>query len=425
MTHYVRYWAGLALMLWSVAASARETLTVLTAYSEDVVSRFETSFEKAYPDIDVQIIWRMPHDALPYLSQPEQGGVDVYWSAAQRNFQWLGQRGAWRRLELAEDGLPTNLGAMPLVDRDGYYRVTEMAGYGFAINPDYLKKHGLPVPHNWQDLADKRYQGHLALPIPSKVGFAPMMMDSMLQRYGWQQGWALLAEIVANARPVEAGATFVTDILGSGERGIAPTIDFFIASAIANGSPLQFVYAQPVAYSPAHIAITEASKHVGAAKHFVAFVLSEDGQKLLFHADIRKLPARPGVYRDKPAGYFDPFAASIEHPVTYNPETALPRLGVNNAVFDAMFTEHWQRFQDLLGRLRQLEANGTDAAKAGKVRALLTGAPLAAEEAGRSELQALFASRGDSKADARFKSWRETMRQRYDEAEKLLHDLAP
>lgn len=411
-------------MLWLSGAVAKEALTVLTAYPEEVVSRFETSFERQYSDIDVQIIWRMPHDAPPYLSQPKQGGVDVYWSAAQRNFHQLKQQGAWQRLNLAENGLDKYLGAMPLIDGDGYYRVTEMAGYGFALNPGYLKQHGLPLPTTWLDLADKRYQDHLALPVPSKVGFAPMMIDSILQQYGWHDGWAVLAGIVANARPVESGATFVTDIIGAGERGIAPTIDFFTASAIANGAALKFIYPQPVAYSPAHIAITASSQHVDAARRFVGFILSPAGQTLLFHPDIRKLPARASVYQDKPADYFDPFAASARYPVMYDPSLALTRLGLNNALFDAMFTDHWQRFQDLMSRLRKLEvqAGGVEPSKLVKIRELLTSAPISAQQAGQVELQNLFANRRDAGAEAKTKDWSEEISRRYDAAEKLLEE---
>jgi len=75
--------------------TAKQTLTVLMAYHEEVVAQFETAFERVHPDIDVKIIWRMPHDALPYLRQPEQGGVDVYWSASLHNYLQLKQEGIW------------------------------------------------------------------------------------------------------------------------------------------------------------------------------------------------------------------------------------------------------------------------------------------------------------------------------------------
>jgi phosphoglycerate transport regulatory protein PgtC len=420
----------LLLGLNTLPALAKEKLTVLTAYHEEVVSRYETAFEQQYPDIDVQILWRMPHDALPYLSQPQQSGVDVYWSAAQQNFNVLKQQGAWQKLGIDRNGLADRLGAMPLSDPDGTFCVSEMAGYGFAVNPAYLQKHGLPLPKTWLDLADARYQGHLALPVPSKVGFAPMMMDSILQQYGWEQGWAVLAGIAANARLVDSGATFITDIIGSGERGIGPAIDFFTASAIANGAQLKFIYPEPVAYSPAHIAITAASQHADAARRFVSFVLSDAGQKMLFHPDIRKLPARPGVYKDKPAGYFDPFAASAQHTVVYDPNGAISRLALNNALFDRLFSDHPQRQQNLWQHLREREqhVDATKAARLVKLRQLLTAPPIAAAKAQEPTLQKLFSRRtDDANAEAEAKSleqaWAKDIDQRYAEAEKLLLEL--
>lgn len=432
MTKLFRALAWLIAVLSTHPAIAKEKLTVLTAYHEDVVSRYETAFEQANPDIDLAVIWKMPHDALPYLKQPKQSGVDVYWSASQHNFLALKQQGAWQKLGIDRSGLADSLGAMPLADKDGYFCVTEMAGYGFAVNPDYLQKHGLPQPKTWQDLADARYQGHLALPVPSRVGFAPMMIDSVLQQYGWEQGWALLSGIVANARLVEAGATFVTDIVGSGERGIAPSIDFFTASAIANGAPLRFIHAQPTAYSPAHIAITAASEHGNAARRFVSFILSEAGQKLLFHPDIRKLPARASVYADKPGNYFDPFAESATHPVVYDPNRALPRLALNYALFDRLFTDRLQRLQNLWQQLRKHQ----QLAKTGqierllKIRQLLTAVPVNKAQAETPAVQQIFADRSsDKKAEAEAQAleqaWRNEIDNNYNDAEKLLKQLEP
>ncbi|WP_341328397.1 ABC transporter substrate-binding protein [Methylotuvimicrobium sp. KM2] len=148
--------------------TAKQTLTVLTAYHEEAVAQFETVFERVHPDIDVKIIWRMPHDALPYLRQPEQSGVDVHWSASLHNYLQLKREGIWQKLNIDYSGLPDNLGAMLLADPDGFYRASEITGYGFVLNPDYLQKHALPQPRAWQDLADARYSGHIALPVPSR-----------------------------------------------------------------------------------------------------------------------------------------------------------------------------------------------------------------------------------------------------------------
>jgi phosphoglycerate transport regulatory protein PgtC len=341
----------------------------------------------------------------------------------------LKNQGTWQKLGISRQGLADHLGALPLADPDGFFCATETAGYGFAVNPAYLQSHGLPVPKTWQALADARYQGHLALPVPSKVGFAPMMIDSVLQQYGWNQGWAILAGIAANARLIESGATFVTDGIGSGERGIGPAIDFFTASAIANGAPLQFVYPEPTAYSPAHIAITAASQHTDTARQFVAFVLSDAGQKLLFHPDIRKLPVRAAVYADKPDGYYNPFAAADLHPVVYDPAHALPRLALNNALFDRLFTDHHPRLQALWQKLRTHEVAGKNE-RLIKIRQLLTAVPVDAETAENPALQQTFIDRTtDAKAEAEARaleqSWRQEIDRRYAEAESLLKQLAP
>jgi ABC-type Fe3+ transport system substrate-binding protein len=37
---------------------------------------------------------------------------------------------------------------------------------------------------DWQDLANPALRGLIALPVPSKIGFAPMMVDQLLQHFG-------------------------------------------------------------------------------------------------------------------------------------------------------------------------------------------------------------------------------------------------
>lgn len=410
-------------------AAAKESLTVLTAYPEPVVAHFETAFERDNPDIDLQILWRQ-HDALAYLRKPAQGGVDVYWAASLRNFLQLKQEGAWQKLAVNRNGLADNLGALPLADPDGYYCATEMAGFGFGVNPAYLQKHGLPTPKTWLDLADSRYRGHIALPVPSKRGnFAPMMIDSVLQQYGWEAGWALLAEIAANAQLLTPGPAFITDSIASGERGIVPAIDFFVASAQANGAPLQMIYPQSVAYSPAHIAITASTQHAKAARRFVDFVLSEAGQKQLFHPDIRKLPVRASVYAHKPAGYFDPFAAAEKHPPVYDRAATLQRVGLTKALFELLLAEPHDKAQRLWRQLRDRETQGrgkTDG-KIAEIRRLLTTAPIDAQAAGDRKTQHIFMQRShEDDADAEQQAqqieqvWRAEIQGRYRKAEQLL-----
>lgn len=390
--------AGAAVLAGRSVPAAPKPLVVMTAYPDEVVSRFEAAFEKAHPEHRLQIVWRMPHDALPYLRQPNQGGVDVYWSASPRTYATLAKEGAFRPLAINSAGLPDRIGNAPLVDSAGLYHATEMAGFGFAVNPTALGQRNLPVPSTWRDLADPRYQGLIALPVPSKVGFAPPLIEIVLQAYGWDAGWALWSEIVGNAAPIERGSTFVSDEVGSGRHPIGLSIDFFVASAIANGAPLKFIYPDRSGINPAHIAITRNTANAAGAMAFAEFVLSKAGQRILTHPDIRKLPVRPEAYAGLDKDYFNPFTAAEKGVFDYDSIAAQGRLGLSTALFDQMLMTDHGNLISLWRRIHAAETRGQGASVA-SARALLTKPPLVEAEAALDSLRQPFAGRLEGAAD--------------------------
>jgi ABC-type glycerol-3-phosphate transport system substrate-binding protein len=229
--------------------------------------------------------------------------------------------------------------------------------------------------------------GQIALPIPARVGFAPPIVEIVLQAYGWDRGWALWSQIAANAVLVDRGATFVTDEVSSGRCAVGVSIDFFVNSAIANGAKLRFVYPLHTGINPAHVAITASSQNPVGAKTFVDFLLSQSGQKILTHADIRRLPVRPSAYEGLPASYFNPFAAALSGGLQFDADTARPRLGVSSAIFQQMLVQPHVELKALWQRVRNAEAAGKSVATA---RQLLETPPVtevqAADEALRRQI---------------------------------------
>lgn len=403
--------------LW---AAARRDVVVLTAYPDAVVSRFEAAFEQAWPQYRLRVVWRMPHDALPYLRQPGQGGVDVYWSASPRTYAQLKAEQALRKLPVSLAGLPGRIGGSVIDDPDGYFAASEVAGYGFAVNPAYLARHGLPVPADWSDLAQPAYAGHLVVPDPVEVGFAPVLVDIPLQAYGWDTGWALWSAIAANARFVGRGGSFVSDEIGSGRSGVGLSIDFFVAAAIANGAPLDFVYPRQGGVNPAHVAVTANSPNPAGAKAFVEFVLSEGGQRILAHPDIRKLPVRPSVYGSLPAGYHKPFKVAEQGGYRYDNGRGKGRAAPVAAAFGQAVLQPRERLARLWQRLR-----AADGATWNQVWPLLAAPPCAeAEVEDAAVQQAFFARRDDPAAEARAKAleagWAARAEARHARAEALL-----
>jgi phosphoglycerate transport regulatory protein PgtC len=389
---------GIAAMAgWATPAAAKPTeVVVVTSYPDEVVSRFEAAFERAHPEWRLRIVWHMPYDALSSLRRPGPEGVDVYWTPSPRNYAILKGEGLLRKLDVDRSGLPGRIGNTPIDDPDGYYAATETAGYGFAVNPAYLKAHGLPEPSDWGDLADPGYAGHIALPNPGKVGFAPVMADIALQAYGWQKGWALWSAVVANSMLVDRGGTFVSDELASGRRGIGPSIDFFVAAAIAKGAPLRFIYPKHGGVNPGQVAIMASARNLDGARAFVSFLLSDAGQKIVTHPDIRKLPVRPSVYAGLDAGYHDPFVAAAAGGYAYDGLRNQGRLPVIAALFDSVLA---QRRDTLAALWPKARAVGGDRGE--RVQQLLSQMPIREADADKPEWQQIFAERrDDAKAEA-------------------------
>lgn len=360
-------------MSGALAKSAPQTVTVVTSYADEFVSHIEAAFEKAYPQYRLRVVWRMPNDAAPYLQQPDHGGADVYWSASPRTFARLARDNTWRKLPIDSGALPHQVGKTELSDAAGFYTASEIAGFGFAVSPPALAQRGLPLPADWTDLTDPRLAGLIALPVPARVGFAPPMVEIVLQAYGWQRGWALWSEIAANAKPIERGSTFVTDEVAAGRCAIGLSIDFFVNSAIANGAALSFIYPRHTGLNPAHVAVTRHSSNPEGAATFVNFLLSLNGQKLLAHPDIRRLPIRPDAYAGLPASQFNPFAAAAEGGLQFDSDAARPRLATTASLFQQMLIEPLAELTPLWRRLQAAEQAGKPLPK---VRQLLGAPPI-------------------------------------------------
>ncbi|MDD5058800.1 MAG: extracellular solute-binding protein [Sideroxydans sp.] len=409
------------MLLISSLASATEKVVVLTSYPQEVITPFEAAFEQAYPQYRLEILWRQSRDAMSFLHQ-KHSPVDVYWTPAQRNFAVLAKEGALRKLDIDLRGLPKKIGGFQISDADGYYVASETAGYGMAYHPAELKRLGLPVPSDWQTLTAPAFSGHVVMPIPSKVGFAPMLVDTLLQGYGWEQGWNVLVQVAANSTLAAAGSTFISDDVGSGRAAVGMTMDFFAISAIANGKPLRFTYPKKVGYSPAHIGIFNEATNLEGARAFANFVLSKQGQKLLFHPDIRKLPVRPAVYANKPHGYFDPFAAAKKASYDYDVSSGLLRQEVVGAMFDALITRHQAELKTMWQTIHQAEQKSPKDARLQEARRHANWLPLTAAQANDSALQQTFIKR-DNRTAALEQQWDADIAQHYAQATQIAREI--
>lgn len=313
-----------------------DILNVMTSYPQPVVSAFQQAFEETYPDVELTFFWRRPDDALNTLLQNNAEDVDVIWMPSVTTFKSLADHQLLQAINIDLSGLPQFIGHMPISDPHHRYLAFEIAGYGIFIDKQSLEKEKRSIPQTWTDLTDPAWHGEIALPVPSKVGFAPMLIDQLIQAEGWEKGWITWQKIAANSKLISQNAPFMTERVQTGEVRVALVMDFFAFTSMQQSGHYQFIYPKQTAFNPAHIGITINSKHTELAAKFVEFMLSEQGQAILLAPDVKRLPVREALY-DSNHMSVNPFKQNSTQAYDYQLGSA--RRAYISMIFDAAISD--------------------------------------------------------------------------------------
>ncbi|WP_037423358.1 extracellular solute-binding protein, partial [Sinorhizobium sp. CCBAU 05631] len=106
--------------------------------------------------------------------------------------------------------------------------------------------------------------------------------------------------LAENGATAAGGNGGVLKAVATGEKAYGMLVDFMAIREKAKGAPVEFVFpAEGVSAVTEPVGILKTAKNVEAAKKFVDFLLSEEGQKVA--AKMGYIPARNGVAL--PEGY--------------------------------------------------------------------------------------------------------------------------
>jgi len=174
------------------------------------------------------------------------------------------------------------------------------AVYGFIVNRVFLEKHGLPAPERWGSLVDPVYLRPLlggaytvSWPRPSMSGTSRTTLHGILQRYGWEKGWQVLTAIGIEASIVDSSEK-ARDEAAEGLVAVAPAyIGYGIEAEKLSKGAAMFVVprGEGILYiSPA--AVAARAPHREAMEVFIAWLLSDEGQRVLARL-YYYIPVRP------------------------------------------------------------------------------------------------------------------------------------
>jgi ABC-type Fe3+ transport system substrate-binding protein len=179
--------------------------------------------------------------------------------------------------------IPAKLNGMDLYDPDHTWFGSALAGFGIITNDRACEAAGLPAAHTWADLTDPRCFNWIASADPRASGSALAIYEIILQSYGWEKGWATLAEMSGNTRNFLASSAAAAVEVGVGDAAYGVAIDSYGQSQAAFYGPGNVSFVLPegqTVITPDSIAILKNPPHPEMAQHFMEFVLGRPGQLL-------------------------------------------------------------------------------------------------------------------------------------------------
>ncbi len=387
--------ALLAVSLISTALSVQaleNKLVVVTSFPKDLTKQFKSAFEKKNPGIKVEMLKKKTTAGIKYIQETaSNNSSDLFWASAPDAFEVLKGDDLLAKYKSSAKGIPDKVGAYPINDPDGYYSGFAAAGYGIMWNKRYLKAKKIPAPAQWVDLAKPIYHNHVGMSAPSRSGTTHLTVETLLQGDGWEKGWAKWKNIAGNFKTVTERSFGVPDGVNSGAFGIGIVIDFFGLSSKGSGFPVDFIYPQTTTLVPANIGVIKNAPHPQAAKAFIDFLLSDQGQTILLDKKIRRLPVNPNTYSQAPAGFPNPFKdSSIGSAVKFDVLLSKSRYNLVNSMFDVMITYRMDDLREATKAIQDAEAANGDKNMIAEARALIAALPLTEAEAADPAFSGIF-----------------------------------
>jgi iron(III) transport system substrate-binding protein len=210
-----------------------------------------------------------------------------------------------------------------LADKDRTYFSTKLITTGIVYNTKAPF-----VPESWADLTRPEAKGLVAMPSPLTSGAALIHTVTLVGNL--PQGWDYYASLATNGAQAAGGNGDVLKAVSGGDKLFGMIVDYMPIREKAKGAPVEFVFPKEgVSAVTEPVAILSTAKNPDAAKAFVDFLISKEGQQVAVSQGY--IPARADA--GLPAGYPDRSAIKI---LGFDAAAALANESANKEKFSEM-----------------------------------------------------------------------------------------
>lgn len=258
------------------AAQAEGTLVVYGSCEEEYLAAACEKFQQMY-GIEVQY-QRLSTGEVQSKVEEENGtpSGDVWFGGTTDPYNVCTAEGL---LEPYEAENASHLMGSAYRDPDGCWYGIYKGILGFMVNIDELNRLGLEVPQDWADLLKPEYEGLIWLSNFNTAGTAKLVVNTMIQKYGHDEGIQYLVDLDKNVQIYTKSGSGPSKNVGTGECVIG--IGFLhdgITQIVDNGyTNIQLVIpSSGTSFEIGATAIFKGCKHPNAAKLWIEYALSPD-----------------------------------------------------------------------------------------------------------------------------------------------------
>lgn len=310
-----------------------QSLTLYSSVDDPLLRQLVAEFHKRHPDIKVNVVGDTEATKTTglvqrLLSEKDKPRADVWWSNERLGTRLLADQGLFEPLDPPAD--------LPAEYQDEQHRFHAFALRSRVIAYATKRITDDTVPRRLAELIKPEWKNRVGMARP-QFGTTRAHMTSLLAGSGEQALRTWLAAMKANGLRLYDGNSSVVSAIAHGEIdiGLTDTDDVFSgqrenwpvaciyemidpARAEGDSDPSLLISTGPLLI-PNTIALIKGAPHPDPARTFIAFVLSEDVERLLAESDSHNTPLRPAL-RESLGTAFDRYA--VPAPQTPPPSLA-------------------------------------------------------------------------------------------------------
>ncbi|MFQ6134361.1 MAG: ABC transporter substrate-binding protein [Nitrososphaerales archaeon] len=286
--------AAAAYFLYQAPPEALETqLRIYGVADPEDVRPWLDAFEAKYPGTTVEYVNKPPPPLYRQLIEEVEAGqptadVVMITLPIQRTLTDDGYFEAYRSPEAA--AYPSNF-----KDTAGYWTAVQVNPVIQVYNPQSLSEADLPK--TLDDLVDPKWKGEVTIHDVTLGSVGTSWLATLKGPLG-EEKWSSFVEDLAELQPArfrafeDVGRTVYE---GEYKMGLIVYLHDFLRFK-ATGAPIERLKVEglPVLFTVTPVSVMKDAENPVAAKRFVDFILSEEGQKLVGNTEVR-IAARPGV----------------------------------------------------------------------------------------------------------------------------------